>query len=227
MSAMPDLYTGLIDLGSHTLAVFLVYLLVEANVWQLPHWRSRRWLLTLIFALLTILSLLKGVQLGPGIRIDARYGVLVVATLTLGPVGGAVVGGVAAMMRLWAGGMGAVPGVTVLVLLWGLTLVVMRRHRLLGDDDRVQFRSWRAATESALVGACAPVVALTWIDLRHGHHFSVEVYAAIALTQFLVALVLWFAIQLTMTRTQALLDLQSSNQALASSFRHTVGALAS
>lgn len=227
MNVHQSISDQLFDLVGNTMAVFMVYLFVEANLSRLPQRVSRPVILTAVYCGLTLLALSMGVEVMPGVLMDPRFGIVVAATLTLGWRSGLAVGLCAGAVRLAAGGVGAVPGSLGVVLAWAGTWMCLVWHQ------RAEVRRTEGALPvwvvvvSSLMGALAPVMGLLWLAQARGLSVDSDLFVAIGLAQFVVAVLLWLAIALTTSRTQALRDLQQSNQALLQSFRQTIGALAS
>ncbi|MHB8121927.1 MAG: PAS domain S-box protein [Desulfuromonadaceae bacterium] len=86
----------------------------------------------LLFGFVCVIGMMTPVTLQPGIIFDGRSIILSVAGLFAGPLAALVAGTIAAAYRLWLGGIGAVPGVGVIIGTAGLGVVwhyVRRRHQ--------------------------------------------------------------------------------------------------
>lgn len=227
MNVHQSISDQLFDLVSDTMAVFMVFLFVEANLSRLPQRVSRLLALTVVYCGLTLLALSMGVEVMPGVRMDPRFGIVVAATLTLGWRSGLAVCLCAAAIRMASGGVGAVPGSVGVILAWAGTVACIAWHRHGEARSTTAVLPVWVVVSSSLIGAAAPVAGLLWLEHTAAVPVQSDLLAAIGSAQFVVAVLLWLAIALTSSRTQALIDLQQSNQALVQSFRQTIAALAS
>jgi len=86
----------------------------------------------LLFGFVCVVGMMTPVSLQPGLIFDGRSIILSVAGLFAGPLAALVAGTIAAAYRLWLGGIGALPGVGVIIITAGLGVVwhyLRRRHQ--------------------------------------------------------------------------------------------------
>ncbi|MHB8057836.1 MAG: PAS domain S-box protein [Desulfuromonadaceae bacterium] len=86
----------------------------------------------LLFGFVCVVGMMTPVTLQPGLIFDGRSIILSVAGLFAGPLAALVAGAIAAAYRLWLGGIGALPGIGVIIGTAGLGVVwhyLRRRHQ--------------------------------------------------------------------------------------------------
>lgn len=217
-----------LDLVGDTLVLFMLYLLVEAAIPKLPRAMPpycREHVLVTVYALLASLNVLMAYEPVPGVRVDTRMGVEAAATLTLGPRAGLIVGAVTGLTRLWLGGPGWLSGSLAMLGVWAATsgLMAWQARRQPGRDPG---RQPLVALGAALISVVVPMPSLIWLDWIGRIHLDASLVLAVCLAGSVTTVLLWAAIALTTSRTNALDRLARANQALHQSLRQTIGALA-
>lgn len=210
---------------STTMALFMIYLAVEASLSRLPRGMWRSVVLTAVYSALAVLVLSAGVQVEPGVWVDTRNGVLVAATVSLGARSGLVVASAAILARLWMSGSGAALGSLSMLCAWAATVSIDLLYRRLVPERRAR-SSLVVILLAAVAGGLMSLAAMSWMVSQGRLHASTELIMIAALAQAVSAVVLWVAIQLTESRTTALRERRLANEALRRSLHQAIGSLA-
>ncbi|QEL65468.1 hypothetical protein OTERR_19920 [Oryzomicrobium terrae] len=213
------------ELISVPVLLFAIFVLADSFSPRLPAWLPRYWVQVAVYAVLAVLSLQLSFKIDNGVYIDTRNGVMAVATIALGPLGGFIVSLAGAATRLNMGGGGAIPGSLSILSAWALATLVLAGYRRIAPHGR--------ATASPLVlllagigGGLASMASLSWIAFHRGESPDSSLLTMAATAQVVSALLLGGLIHLTVSRSAALAAGRQANASLRQSLRQTIGSLA-
>ena len=194
------------------LAVFALVALSQLRSHALPFGRhGASLILGLVFGVIIVLGMSDPVRLSPGILIDGRTTLMVLAGFIGGPmtaVAAAVVGG---GYRLWLGGVGGLVGTTTLVLAGVVGIVgrwLARRHR--GEVRPIHL------LPLAIVGAMEPLSGMVFLPPGLRQEVLVTAALPLSVATFGGILVFGFLMLREQRRIEIETALAASQQRLAS-----------
>ncbi len=215
---------ALIELVSVPVALCVLFLMVHEWAGRLPGQAPQRRLLLGAYAVLLLATMLLGVEVVPGVHIDARNGVVAVATLALGAAGGLGITLVGVLLRLALGGVGMWPGAIGLLAAWALAVACGAAARRLQPAQQ----AWAKQRTLALAGLGAGLAAvgpLVWLDLQGSLPLRWDQIMLCSASPFITTGLLGGLIQWSASRSQAIRNTRHVNHRLRQSLRETVGAL--
>jgi hypothetical protein len=222
---------SLIDLVSVPVALAVLFLLVSEALAQLPDRVPRPRLYLLAYVALVLAALLLSIEPVPGVRVDARNGVVAMATLALGPAGGLVVAAAGALVRLLQGGIGAVPGAVGLGLTWLLVgaccgVAGWRRQATPADPAGPRSASHPGVLLAAGLGAALVASGtLAWIAAVNGLSVGPSELLLSGVSPGLTTVLLGGLRRYSLSRSAAIRQARQVNARLGQALHQTIGAL--